>query len=161
MKLLSPNSKAGWRCIPCISKSKKLFNSFAGNVLRNLTLLFLNNFVLFHFVIKVCLVLVEFAQGSWCLTILLTLSCELSIVDMCIFSGILFIYWTTAAKIIPPFFWLVSNCLAGESPLKNRLLSVKINPFDVDNSSYSSMMSVSLRNEYRSCWSVAEQRAIK
>ena len=66
MKLLSPNSEAGCRCIPCISKSKKLFSSFAGNVLRNLTLLFLNNFVLFHFVIKVCLVLAEFAQGSWC-----------------------------------------------------------------------------------------------
>ena len=98
------------------------------------------------------------------LTILLTLSCKLNIerLETCVyFPAYCPFVGQLQQKLLPPFFWPVSNCLAGESPLKNRLLSVKINPFDVDNSSYSSMMSVSLRNEYRSCWSVAEQRAIK
>ena len=77
---------------------------------------------------------------------------------MCIFSCILSIYRT---KLLPPFFWPVSNCIAGESPLKNRSLSVQINPFDTDHFSFSSMMSVSLKDEYRNGWSVAGQRAIK
>ena len=60
-----------------------------------------------------------------------------------------------------PSFSQPQTALLENDPLKSRSLSVKINPFDVDNSSFSSMMSVSLRDEYRSCWSVAGQRAIK
>ena len=127
-------------------KVKEAFSCFAGNVLRNLTFLWRSSSIILCFFIlsqRFLLFWLSLLREAGVLIILLTLSCKLNIGRLytcvyfpayCPFIGQL------QQKLLPPFFWPASNCRAGKSPLKIRSLSVKINPFEVDNSSFSSKM---------------------
>ena len=119
LKLLCPNSKAGSRCIPCISKSKKLCSSFLGNVIRNLTFLWQSSSTVSCFFILLSrfgLFWLSLLGEAGVLIILLILSCKLNIgrLYMCIFSCILSI--SCSKNYFHPFFGQPQTALLENHP---------------------------------------------